>query len=152
MAKTKHKKGATPKQPRRKGPTPAEVTMVGPEQLAGAAFAAPATIKLDFADGSRFSLAIGLLGMPLDRIIWSTLEVSPSGDKVVFKGIKGDPVPIDSATLRYLVDKKYAAMMDAKLKDLQFTEEELERIVHDNPPPPGWFAQPSRDLTRESWK
>ena len=35
---------------------------------------------------------------------------------------------------------------------LQISEEELERLVRDNPPPPEWFAQPPQDLTRESWK
>ncbi len=97
-------------------------------------------------------MAIDLLAIPLDRVDWPTTQVSPSGDKIIVKGVKGDPIPIDSATLRYLVDDKYAAEMDARLKSLQFSEKELERIARENPPPPDWFSQPSRDLTRESWK
>jgi len=133
-------------------PTSLEPTTTGIERLTRARFVSPSTIELDFIDGRRFSLAIELLDMPSDRIDWRTLEASPGGEKAIVKGIKGDPVPIDSATLRYLADKNYAAIIDAKLKGQQFTEEELERIVRDNPPPPEWFSQPSPDIIRESWK
>jgi hypothetical protein len=131
---------------------PLQLMKICPDQLVDARFVSPSMIELEFVDGLRRSLAIGLLGMPVDRINWPTLKASVDGTKVIVNGIKGDPVTIDAATLRYLVDEKYAAKMDAKLKSLQFTEEELERMVQDNPPPPEWFSQPSRDLTRKSWK
>lgn len=132
-------------------PVPLVLTMIRLEQLAVARFVPPLAIELEFVDGLKGSLAIGLLDMPLDRMNWPTLEVSPAGDKAIVKGIKGDPVPIDSATLRYLVDKAYKARIDATLKNLQFTDEELENLSL-NDPPPGFLEQPDSDLTRESWK
>jgi hypothetical protein len=133
-------------------PHQSELTMTGIERITRACFVPPATIELEFVDGLTFSLAVELLDLPLDRMNWATLRTTIGGEKIIVDGIKGDPVPIDAATLRYLVDPNYAAKLDAKLKSLQFTEEELERLVRDNPPPPEWFSQPSRDLTRESWK
>lgn len=122
------------------------------ELLTTAKFTPPSTIKLKFADGRHASLAIKLLDMPIDRFDWSTAAASATGEHMTVKGIKGEIIPIDTTVLRYFVDKKYAAMMDAKLKSLQFTEEELEQLVQNNRPPAEWFAQPSRDLTLESWK
>ena len=107
-------------------------------------------IELRFSD-KTFSLPIARLEMPMDRIDWPTLKASPGGEKIVVKGIRGDPVPIDSATLRYLVDEKYATKMDEKLKSLQFTDEELEQLDLDEPPH-GFIEQADIDLTRESWK
>lgn len=133
-------------------PKPLELTMPGIEKLTRAKFVSPSTIELDFVDGRRLSLAIEALGMPLDRIDWPTLEASPCGGKAVVRGIKGDLVPIDSATLRYLVDEKYAAKVDDSLKALQFSREELALMARDNPPPANWYDEPEQDLTRESWK
>ena len=41
---------------------------------------------------------------------------------------------IDDAT-RYLTDPEYALEMDAELKRLQFTDEELESLDLNDPPP-----------------
>jgi hypothetical protein len=112
-------------------------------------------LKLQFAD-KTFSLTINdlleQLGMPRDRIDWATLTTSPSGESMIVKGIKGDLVPFDSSTLRYLVDERYASEMDAKLVRLQFTDEELENLALSEPPP-GFLEQADVvDLTRDSWK
>ena len=124
-----------------------------PDQLVLAHFYPKlATLALEFADGQDFSLPVERLGMPVDRIDWPTAEASPGGESMMVMGIKGDPVPIDSATLRYLVDLSYAAEVDAKLESLQFTGEELDRIVRDNPAPLEWYLQSSQNMTRESWK
>jgi hypothetical protein len=87
------------------------------------------------------------LGMPIERINGSTLAASPNGENIVVLGIKGDTVPIDAATLRYLVDETYAAKMDAELRRLQFTDEELRQLDLEEPPP-GFFEGPE-DFTRE---
>ena len=131
-----------------------ELTMIAivPEQLTHATFVAPSTIELEFGDGLRCPLAIDLLGMPLDRIDWPTLEASPGGEKIVVKGIKGDAVPIDAGTLRYLVDKKYAARIDKSLASLRLSRDELAEMARDNPPSPEWYDESGDDFTRESWK
>lgn len=105
--------------------------MIVPEKLAHARFVRPSTIKLEFADGQKFSMTIGLLDMPSDQINWPTLKESPGGEKVVVKGRKGNSIPIDSATLRYLVDDKYAAKIDKSISDLHMTlteQEECSRL------------------------
>jgi hypothetical protein len=122
------------------------------DHLASARYVQPGTLELKFEDGKSYSLAVERIGMPVDRIKWLTAKASPGGESMMVLGIKGDPVPVDSATLRYLVDKDYAAQMDASLKTLQFTDEELDRIVRDNPAPREWYAQPPSDMRRESWK
>jgi hypothetical protein len=124
----------------------------GLERLRRAGFVPPSTIELEFVDGLRSLLAIDLLGMPVDRINWMTVTASPAGDKMTVNGIKGDAIPIDSATLRYLVDEKYAAKMDQTLKSLQFSRDELAELARDNPPPSWWYDEPEQDMTRESWK
>jgi hypothetical protein len=122
-----------------------------PEHLINARFVAPSTIILTFADAC-LSLAIKRLEMPVDRIRWTTVAALPTGDAIKVKGIKGDVITIDSGTLRYLADKKYAATIAASLKSLQLTRDELKKIARDNPPPPEWFSEPERDLRHDSWK
>jgi hypothetical protein len=121
------------------------------EHLLRAHFTQPSSIELTFAD-KTFSLPIHLLEMPIDRIQWSTVAASATGETMTVIGVKGELVPVSAGVLRYLVDSKYAADADAALEKLQFTDDELERIVRDNPPPAEWYAQPDPDLTRESWK
>lgn len=127
--------------------------MTGPRDVLRAArLEGKAALRLVFADNRSFLLPVGRIGMPVDRIKWNTAEPSHGGTSMTVTGIKNDPVPIDSGTLRYLVDKTYADEMDAALRAIQFSDEELDRIVRDNRPPAEWYAQPSRDLTRPSWK
>jgi hypothetical protein len=122
------------------------------EHLIEARYVRPAKIFLLFADGFAASLPIKALEIPVNRMRWSTLKVAQSGEKVIMKGIKGDLVPIDATTLRYLVDKDYAAKMDKSLESLQFSREELAELARNNPPPREWYDEPADDLTRESWK
>jgi hypothetical protein len=130
------------------GPTPAG----RPQQLLRAHFLPPVTIELTFADGRSFSLPIERLGMPVDRIRWSTAKASPTGEIMVLTGTKGDDVPIESSTLRYLVDQDYAKELEAALGSVRLSREELREMARDNPPPPEVFDEPGRDMTRESWK
>jgi hypothetical protein len=121
------------------------------EHLMRARFVRPSSIKLQFADKS-FLLKIDLLGMPVDRIRWETASASPAGVSMIVQGIKGEKIPIDSSTLRYLVDRNYAAKIDSSLKSLQFSRQELQEMARDNPPPPELLAQPKQDLISDSWK
>src|SRR5262249_11795029 len=57
-----------------------------PEYLVGARFAPPSSIVLDFSD-ARFSLAIELLEMPMDRIRWKTAAAAPGGSAMTVMGI-----------------------------------------------------------------
>ena len=125
---------ANPKQPEAVAPlqiVPMMLPTNVPEQLARARFVAPATIELEFVDGRRFALAVELLAKPvndffLDRMDWQSLEVSPDGDKIIVKRIKGGPIPIDSASFRYLVDEKYAARIVKSISALHMTPTEAE--------------------------
>jgi len=125
--------------------------MINPEYLVGARFLRPSKIEVTFADG-LFTLDIKSLGMPVDRIRWRTVAASPAGEAMTVRGKRGDEIHIDSATVRYLVDERYAAKVDATLKELQFSREELRELARDNPPPPEWFNEPERDLARDPWK
>lgn len=122
-----------------------------PDHLLHAHYVGPSSIKLKFAD-KRFTLDVSLLGMPVDRFRWETVAASPIGESMTVQGIKGEKIPIDSSTLRYLVDPVYAAEMEASLQRLQLSREELQEIAGDNPPPPELLDQSEQDLTSESWK
>ena len=122
------------------------------DELLKAEFVRPLTIKLEFADGMHYSLAVKRLGMPRSRIRWSSVTASETGDTMIVFGIKGDTIPIDASTLRYLVDAKYAAEIDSALERLQLSRDELTELARVSPPPHEWYAQPERDLTRKSWK
>jgi hypothetical protein len=119
--------------------------------LVSARYIQPLSISLQFAD-RQFTLEAASLGMPVDRIRWDTAAISPTGDAMTVRGIKGETIPIDSSTLRYLVDPSYAAKMDAALKDLQFSRAELEEMARDNQPPVELLDQAEQDLTSDSWK
>ncbi|MBI3823433.1 MAG: hypothetical protein HY289_12255 [Planctomycetes bacterium] len=122
-----------------------------PVRLIDAKFIAPSSIRLKFTD-KTFTLAIRKLEMPVDRIKWKTAAASPTGEKMMVKGVKGDDIPIDAPTLRYLVDAEYAARIDASLDALQLSRKELAEMARDNPPPDSWYDEPAQDLARESWK
>jgi hypothetical protein len=124
----------------------------GPEHLTRARLVKPRTLELTFADGLRKTLSVGRLGMPVDRIKWDTAQALPTGKAMTVAGVQGDTVPIDSSTLRYLVDEAYAAKVDAELEDLQLSRGELAELARASPPPAEWYNQPERDLTRDSWK
>jgi hypothetical protein len=90
--------------------------------------------------------------MPIDRFRWETVAASSAGESMTVLGIKGEKIPIDSSTLRYLVDKDYATKMDATLKSLQFSREELQEMARDNPLPNELIPPSGEDLISESWK
>ena len=90
------------------------VKPTNPERLTSGEFVPPSTIKLEFADGFSCQMNIDLLEMPIERINWPTLKLSPSGDKVIFRGIKGDLVPINSTTS--LIIKFYESPFYSRIK------------------------------------
>lgn len=122
------------------------------DHLTQVRFKKPGSLVLTFADGVRQVLQTSKLGMPPSRFLWANASVSSDGKFMTVTGVKGDEVPIDSATLRYLVDEVYASRVDAELKALQFSSTELDDLSTDSMPPEDWYKQPARDLTRESWK
>jgi hypothetical protein len=122
-----------------------------PDQLLRSRFVPPSTIELTFADRS-FPLDIALLGIPMDRIRWETARAVPTGDAMIVDAIKGEQIPFDSATLRYLVDPVYAAEADLSAKSLQFTREELAEMAKHSKPPQWFYDEPEEDVRLESWK
>jgi len=117
------------------------------ERLVSAQYAAPWSLVLTFADGLTARLKISLLEMPINEFDWTTVSTGAAGDSMVLKSIRGEIIPVSSATLRYLTDRNYATSVDKKLASLQFTRAELEELAKDNSPPPEWRDQPTRDLT-----
>ncbi len=112
----------------------------------------PANLEVEFADGFQGSMPVTKLEMPIDKIRWSSVTVTNRGTSATFKGIKGDLIPIDASTIRYLVDTQYAAKKDRSLESHQLSRSELAKMAHDNAPPQSWYEDLPEDLTRESWK
>jgi hypothetical protein len=111
-----------------------------------------ATFELRFEDGFSAQLPVAKLGMPVNRVRWETAVVSPSGEKLHLTGIRGDAIPIDTTTLRYLVDSNYAEEVNKTLKSVRLSRNELRELARDNPPPLEFLERTGQDLTRASWK
>jgi hypothetical protein len=103
-----------------------ELTMVSPTQLARATFVPPAAMELEFVDGLRAVVPVESLEIPIDLILWPTIAASPHGEMMTMRKRNGDVLSIDSATLRYLADKKYAATIDESIAALHMSPTEQE--------------------------
>src|SRR5687767_9279550 len=84
--------------------------------------------KLTFADDFKATLPVSRLEMPEGRFRWDTPTISPDGLTMTVEGVGGEAIPIDSATLRFLVDKDYAADVKARTDQLQPTREQLQEL------------------------
>ena len=91
------------------------------DQLVTVSFVPPGELCLTFAD-QIFHLPVSRLELR-GEIDWQTAQVS-SGHEMTVSDTKGDEIPIDAATLRYLVDTDYAAKIDQSIRDLHITPEE----------------------------
>ncbi|MEI7685891.1 MAG: hypothetical protein WCL32_12760 [Planctomycetota bacterium] len=109
------------------------------DSLVSAKFLPPKAIRLRFKDGLDCELLLSSLEMDDDQIVWSSVAASATGESMVAKTKRGEDIPIDAGTLRYLADPDYAREVDRKLKGLQLTSAELDDFVRDNPPPPELF-------------
>lgn len=118
-------------------------------RLDAARFIPPNTIVFKFADGRHSRLDIRCLEVPLDRILWRTAAAAPDGASLLVTAIKGELIPIAAGTIRYLVDPKYAAEIDAHHQELLYSEAESRNR---DEPPPHWFTQAEADVVLESWK
>ena len=123
-----------------------------PDHLIRVAFVKPTGLKLKFADGRDFVLAISRLEMPIDRLSWATVEASKDGTTIVVKAKKGEVIPIDASSLRYLVDSEYAKGIDNALESLRLTEDEMNDMAQTSHPPKEWLSHREPDMRLESWK
>lgn len=138
------KLGAPPKSAEPETENAVKPSLPAPEHLACAKFAPPSTISLAFVDGLRRGLAIDLLEMPTDQFDWSTVAASSTGESMTVKAANGETIPIDSATLRYLVDEKYAAIIDQSIRNLHISPADFDQaaaIAHD----PRWHEVGDED-------
>lgn len=101
---------------------------VRPDHLLRSQFVPPSTLNLNFADAC-FSLDVHLLEIPMDQMQWSTATASQAGDAMMVQTVDGESIPIDSATLRYLVDPPYAAKIDKSIRDLHMTPAEAREAA-----------------------
>jgi hypothetical protein len=101
---------------------------VRPDHLLRSQFVPPSTLDLSFAD-TRFSLDVHLLEIPMDQMQWNTATASRTGDAMMVQTENGESIPIDSATLRYLVDPQYAAKIDKSISDLHMTPAEAQEAA-----------------------
>lgn len=121
---------------------PPEIPMLSPvprDQLKSARLATPRSIELEFADGEIRRLTISRLGMPIDQVRWETARATPAGEAMTVIAVSGDIIPIDTSTLRYLVDPAYRDEITKALDEIQFTQDELREL---SKPPTGWTGEP----------
>lgn len=95
------------------------------------------SVELTFADGAVKRVTISKLGLPPGEVDLRTAKATPTGLSV--KPTKGRRFVIDSATLRYIADPAYAALLDNAVSELMIPSEQLERIAARNQPPQEWY-------------
>ena len=125
--------------------------LVRPDYLISASFSPPSTIRLHFADAMKCRLPIRRLEMPVDRIRWSTVCASPTGEFMTVAGIKGETIPIDSSTLRCLVDPEYAVEKEKELDALQLSREEMQSLAGESQPPKELKPATDRYKITKTW-
>lgn len=108
--------------------TPLVAETVRPDHLLRSQFVPPSTLDLSFAD-AHFSLDVHLLEIPMDQVQWNTATASRAGNAMMVQTADGESIPIDSATLRYLVDPLYAAKIDKSIRDLHMTPDEAQEAA-----------------------
>ncbi len=84
-------------------------------------------------------MTISRLGMPIDQVRWETARATPAGEAMTVIAVSGDIIPIDTSTLRYLVDPAYRDEITKALDEIQFTQDELREL---SKPPTGWTGEP----------
>jgi hypothetical protein len=102
-------------------------------------------LRLKFADGRSFSLPVTKLQMPVSKIDWKTVAVSPDGSTMTVREIGGPMIPIDAGAARCMVDKDYAARAKATVDALRLTREELRFLSKASARPAKWDDEPAQD-------
>jgi hypothetical protein len=86
------------------------------EQIVEARYVEPAQMYLRFADGLEGTWTFEQLDLDMSNMKSGTIKVV--GDDVEVRSNDGEDVQLDSSSLRYRVDAKYAAEIEAKLNIL----------------------------------
>jgi hypothetical protein len=97
--------------------------------LVAAEYLSAATIRVSFADGNSFTLVIGDLELPTDKLRWETASAASTGEEMLVEASDGDVIPIDSASIRSLVDPEYARELERAFLKLRGPLAGLERSV-----------------------
>jgi hypothetical protein len=125
-----------------------QLTHLPDEHLLSAKLVRPLVIRLEFADGKKWDLRISRLGLPLSRINWETIAVSPEGHSITFTAIKGELIQVLGSKLRYLVDTDYAKKVDSEVDRLRGMLDEFGEGER----PAGLWDKPEKDPVPPSFK
>lgn len=125
---------------------------VSPEHLASAKYVSRGKIELVFQDGLHALLDVKRLGMPTGKIDWKTCAAMLDGSSIVVSTPKGEKIPIDSGSLRYLVDPDYATKMDEALSAVRLSRDELAEISGNAPPLNEVADCDGGNVVRSRWK
>jgi hypothetical protein len=118
---------------------PAKSVPRNKEKLIAATLASQTAMRVSFADGRTFSLAIADLGLPVDQIRWETATVA--GAAMSVKTIDAESIPIDSSSIRYIVDSAYAREIDTSIASLLIPQRELQELLPTSEPPEEWYRK-----------
>jgi hypothetical protein len=111
---------------------------ISPEQLRKARLISAQTIEVVFADGLRRKLSIDDLGIDIEQFKWDTVKASPDGDAILIKSKAGKDIPMDSGSIRCLVDPEYANKIIEAINAVKLSRDELRAFYEETEPPAGW--------------
>jgi len=117
-----------------------------PDHVTEAGHIPPAQLFLRFADKFFGTWTFQELGLNMANMKPETVRPSASGTAVEITSLDGEDVQLDSSSLRYSVDPKYAAQMDAEVESLLIPSDKLERIARNHQPPQEWFDSPEEQV------
>jgi hypothetical protein len=108
------------------------LTTIRPDHISRATSTADA-IEVEFADNLKRKVAMRLVGLDATSIQHAKTKVADGGSGVKFTDNDGDTFVIDGASLRYLVDKRYAKEVDKQVVAILLPMDELMHQAGERP-------------------
>ncbi len=107
-------------------------------------FKPPESLYLQFCDGRQLNMSVASIG--IESVDWATASASPTGDAMIVRDCRGNEVPVDAATLRYLADPEYAAKIDLAIESLHTPQSELQKMLPFCEPPQEWHDEDHNEI------
>jgi hypothetical protein len=117
-----------------------------PDHLADARFVRPNRLHLHFDDGLEGTWTFPQLGINPTNLDFQTMRVVASGTALEVKDSKRQVFQLDAASVRAMVDTKYAASMADALSSVEIPDDVLLEYAARYEPPARWQEDQESDL------
>jgi hypothetical protein len=105
-----------------------------PDHILIARYRAPDSLLIFFEDGLNDIWSFSQLGINPVGLNWRTIQVTDSGTTLEVSDYRGRHFKLDSASIRSMVDPKYAARMIEALSAMEIPDDMLAELAATRPP------------------